>query len=228
MSAENGTTFDWHIYADATCAGLSVLIPLPLVDIAFETIFRRRMPATIVKTRGSELDPTTRVALARPVDGLLSASGCLAVPLMIVRYVLRRLWRKIIYIFAVKDATTALTEYWHRAFLIDHMTRAGHLDPNTDTKLAVRVFRHVLDQIDPSPLTGLAKQTMANVHHVLRLLVRARRIGASEVTKSLGDVLASHWRGAESSMRSTAELYDGFYAAEVERCGQDSAQENDS
>ena len=211
--------FDWHIYADATCAGLSVLIPLPLVDIAFETVFRRRIPGTIGKTRDCEIDRTTRIALARPLEGWLSVSGCLAVPVMIVRYILRRLWRKIIYIFAVKDATTALTEYWHRAYLIDHMTRAGHLDPGTDTKLAVGVFRYVLDQIDPSPLTGLARQTMASVQHVMRLLVKARRMGASEVTQSLGDVLASHWRVAEASLRSTADLYNGFYAAEVERRG---------
>jgi hypothetical protein len=210
--------FDWHVYADATCAGLSVLIPLPLVDIAFETVFRRRMPGTIAKTRGAEIDGITRIALARPVDGFLTVSGCLGVPLMIGRYILRRLWRKIIYIFAVKDATKALTEYWHRAFLIDHMTRAGHLDQGTDIKLAVRVYRHVLDQIDPSPLTGLARQTMANVHQVLRLLVRARRMGASEVTASLGETLSSHWRAAEASLGETADLYNGFYVAEVERC----------
>ena len=160
-----------------------------------------------------------KVALARPVDGLLSVSGCLAVPLMIVRYVLRRLWRKIIYIFAVKDATQALTEYWHRAFLIDHMVCAGHLDASADRKLAIRVFRHVLDQIDPSPLTGLARQTMANARHVFRLMIRARRLGATEVTRSLGDALSSHWRVAASAMQSTADLYDGFYEAEVERCG---------
>lgn len=219
MDAEPGTAFDWRIYADATCAGLSVLIPLPLVDIVFETIFRRRIPGKIARARGRTIDRATGVALARPVDELLSVSGCLAVPLMIIRYIVRRLWRKIIYIFAVKDATTALTEYWHRAFLIDHMIRAGHLDPDADTALAVRVFRHVLDQIDPSPLTGLARQTMANVQHVLRLLARARRMGASEVTRSLGDVLASHWRVAEASLRSTADLYNGFYVAEVERCG---------
>ena len=41
--------FDWRIYADATCAGLSVLIPLPFVDTAFETVFRRRIPGTIAR-----------------------------------------------------------------------------------------------------------------------------------------------------------------------------------
>jgi len=208
--------FDWRIYADATCAGLSVLIPLPLVDLVFETIFRRRIPGKIAKVGDSEVSPATRIQLARPVNDAISVSGCLAVPFMIVRYVLKRLWRKIIYIFAVKDATTALTEYWHRAFLIDHMTRAGHLGRDADTDLAVRVFRQVLNEIDPSPLTGLARQTVANAKHVLRVLARARRLGAAEVTKSFGEVFSSHWIVASKSLTESSRLYNARYAAEVE------------
>jgi len=209
------SVFDWRIYADATCAGLSVLIPLPLVDIVFETIFRRRIPGTISKARESQIDVATRHALARPVNDSPFLSGCLAVPVAVGRYIIRRLWRKIIYIFSVKDSTTALTEYWHRAFLIDHMVRAGHLDPGADSDLAVGVFRHVTQEIDPSPLAGLARQTVANVRHVLRILVKARRLGAAEVTKSMGDVLFSHWTAAELSMQGTADLYNSWYAAEV-------------
>jgi hypothetical protein len=208
--------FEWTIYADATCAGLSVLIPLPLVDLVFETIFRRRIPAKISKTRGSELLPRIKIQLARPLNGSPAWSGCLAVPLLVIRYVLQRLWRKIIYIFAVKDATAALTEYWHRAFLIDHMIRVGHLATNADADLAVRVFRRVLSEIDPSPLTGLARQTVANARHVLRLLVRAHRLGAAEVTKSIGEVFSSHWKVASASLVATSRIYNARYAAEVE------------
>jgi hypothetical protein len=187
-----------------------------LVDLFFETIFRRRIPGKIAKARGSEISVATRVQLARPINDALSWAGCLGMPFAVGRYILRRLWRKIIYIFAVKDATAALTEYWHRAFLIDHMVRAGHLAPDTDTDLAVRVYRHVLSEIDPSPLTGLARQMVANVRHVFRLLVRARRLGATEVTKSLGEVLSSQSKVAEASMRETANLYNRWYAAQVE------------
>ncbi len=207
---------DWRIFSDATCAGLSVLFPLPLVDIAFETIFRRRIPGTIARVRRREMAPEVRRKLGRSLDGPLSLSGCVAIGLAAVKYVLRRIWRKIIYIFAVKDAATALTVYWHRAFLIDHMVRAGHLEPGVDTDLALRVSMDVLRDIDPSPLMGLARQTIANAHHVFRLLVRARRLGAAEVTRSLSEVLLSHWKVAEDSMEATASLYDERYAAEVE------------
>jgi hypothetical protein len=207
--------FEWAVYADATCAGLSVLIPLPLVDLVFENKFRRRIPGKIARVRESEVAPATKIQLARPMSASLSWTGCVAVPFMVGRYILRRMWRKIIYIFAVKDATTALTEYWHRAFLIDHMVRAGHLAPGVDTGLAIRVFRQVLQEIDPSPLTGLARQTVANARHVLRLLVRARRLGAAEVTKSLSEVLSSHWKVASESLVATSRRYNEQYAAEV-------------
>jgi len=207
--------FDWRIYADATCSGLSVLIPLPLVDLIFETIFRRRIPGKIAGARDSEISAETRVQLARPINDALSPAGCLAVPFMAGRYIVRRLWRKIIYIFAVKDAIGALAENRHRAFLIDHMVRVGHLAPGVDTGLAVRVFRQVLQEIDPSPLTGLARQTVANARDVLRLLVRARRLDAAEVTKSLGEVLSSHWKVASESLVATSHRYNELYAAEV-------------
>ena len=162
------------------------------------------------------MPPETRAQLSRPVNSMLSWSGCLSVPFRVLRYILRRLWRKIIYIFAVKDATTALTEYWHRAYLIDHMLRAGHLDPNVDTDLAVRMYHLVLHDIDPSPLAELARQTVANVRHVFRLLLRAHRLGAAEVTKSIGEVLSSQSKSAEESLAATSRLYDERYAAEVE------------
>ena len=203
--------FDWRIYADATCAGLAVLVPLPLVDLMFETIFRRRIPGTISRVHRRPIEPAVRLDLGRSQTGVLSASSCLMVPFAVGRYVLGRVWRKIVYIYAVKDSTTALAEYWHRAFLIDHMVRAGHLEAGVDTDLAVRTFHQTVSELDPSPLTGLARLTVANVGHVFRLLVRARRLGAAEVTRSLGEMVSSHWLAAEGSLRSAASRYNALY-----------------
>jgi hypothetical protein len=141
----------------------------------------------------------------------LSLQGCFKLIFSAVRYVLRKIWRKVIYIFTIKDATTALSEYWHRAYLIDHMVRAGHLKAGVDTDLAVQVFERTLLEADLSPLMGLARQTVANAHHVVRTLARARRLGAAEVARSLGDVLASHWKGAEASLVGVGEDYNRRY-----------------
>lgn len=208
--------FDWRIYADATCAGLSVLIPVPLVDVAFETIFRRRIPGTIARARQREVAPPVRRRLGRAVESSLSLRGCVTLFFSAIRYVARKIWRKVIYIFTIKDAATALSEYWHRAYLIDHMVRAGHLDPGIDSDLAVRVFTRTLREADTSPLMGLARQTVANAHHVVGILRRARKVGAAEVSRSLGEVLASHWKGAEASLVGVGEDYNRLYRLELE------------
>ena len=68
-NSNNGESIlDWRVYADATCAGLSVLFPIPLVDMVFEGVFRRRMPGTIGKARGVKLDIPTRRNLGHGED----------------------------------------------------------------------------------------------------------------------------------------------------------------
>jgi hypothetical protein len=208
--------FDWRIYADATCAGLALLIPLPFVDIVFEGIFRRRIPQTIARARGQAMAQGVRRDLGRAVEPPGTLRGCLSMVAKALLYIVKRIWRKIIYVLAVKDAVTALTRYWHRAALIDHMVRAGHLEPGADTGLATQVFGRVLREIDPSPLRETARQTVANVHQVVRLLASARRLGAPAVTRELGRILGSHWAIAEASLAATAERYNQAYRAEVE------------
>ena len=61
----------------------------------------------------------------------------------------------------------------------------------------------------------MARQTVANAHQVFRLLVRARRLGAAEVTRSLGEVLSSNRKVVEDSMRDTAHLYNDRYRSEI-------------
>jgi len=209
--------FDWRVFADATCAGLSVLIPLPLIDMAFEAHFRRRMPGAIARARGRRLGPELRRELGRAVERPGSLRGCLGLGAAVARYVVTRIFRKIVYLLAVRDAATALTRYWHRAHLIAHLLRGGHLEPGVDTALALRVFNRTLAEIDPSPLLGLARETVASARRVLRLLVAARRLGAATVTRELGAILGPHWDAAEASLAATTERYNRLYRAELER-----------
>ncbi len=209
----SGPLYDWRIFADATCAGLAVLIPVPLVDLVFEMVFRRRMPTAIARFRRCPMEPRAVRRLSGPLYAMLSMKGCLGALLAVVRSLVRRIWRKIIYVLAIADAVTALTEYWHRAALIDHMVRAGHLGVGVNTDLPLRVCLEVLREIDPSPLSGAARQTVANVRHVFRLLLQARRVGAAEVTRSISALLADHWDVAERSLSATTSLYNRRYAA---------------
>ena len=204
--------FDWRVYADATCAGLTALIPIPLVDLFFERAFRRRMPNAIARARGARVDLRDRVLLGRGAGGCLSAAGCVALPIAGIRYLARRLWHKVIYVLAVADAASLVSEYWHRAYLMDHMIRAGHLGEGADRDWAILVFGQVLREADTSPLIGLARQVVAASSRILRTLSRARRRGAAAQTESLGEILRSHWGAAQRSLEAVALRYNELYA----------------
>jgi len=210
------TVFDWRIYAEATCAGLTPLLPLPFVDLAFEAVFRHRMPGNTARVRGRDLAKGAPASLSHGTGLLLSLEGCLRLPLGILRYILRRVWRKLVYVFAIADAATLTSEYWHRAYLLDHVIRAGHAGPDVDWRRTSRVFDKVLQETDVSPLMGVAKQTVANAHRVVRMLVRARRHDAAEETESLSTILGSNWIAAEASLMGVAVRYNQEYSRSLE------------
>jgi hypothetical protein len=210
------TVFDWRIYAEATCAGLTALVPLPFVDLAFETYFRRRMPGTIARTRQRDLAEGARQKLGRGSGGRLTFDGCLKIPLGVVRYILRKLWRKVVYIFAIADSASLVSAYWHRAYLLDHVISAGHAGAEVDWPRAVGIFDKVLDETDTGPLTGIARQTVSSAHRVLKMLVKARRFGAAEVTASLSEILRSNWVSAEAPLIELARRYNEEYARSLE------------
>jgi len=216
LAAPQHTPFDWRIYAEATCAGLTALVPLPFIDLAFETYFRRRMPETIAKVRHRELAAPAGRRFGRGIGGFFSLEGCLAIPGRLVLYIVKKIWRKLIYILAIADATALVAAYWQRAYLLNHIITAGHAGADVDWQRSATVFEKVLVETDTSPLMGLARQTVSSVHRVLRLLILARRRGAAEETESLSGILRSHWDAAEGSLRQIALDYNEKYAQSLE------------
>ncbi|PWB75006.1 MAG: hypothetical protein C3F15_06925 [Holophagae bacterium] len=211
MPNHNPRAFDWRIYADATCAGLTALIPIPLLDAVVERAFRRRMPAGIARANGRSLQPEDRARLGRSGSELLSLAGCLMLPLAAVRYLARVIWHKVVYVLAVADAASLVSEYWHRAYLLDHVIRAGHLDEGADADWAIQVFFKALDEADTSPLIGLARQLASTSRRISGMLLRAARLDDPEVTQALGEILSSQWAAAERSLREVALAYNELY-----------------
>jgi hypothetical protein len=187
------------------------LIPIPIVDLVFEGIFRRRMPEAIAEANERQLDRWDRIRLGRAHGRLVSVAGCLAIPVALVRYIVKKLWRKIIYVFAVADAANQTSAYWHRAYLLNHVVSAGHLEPEADSDRAIEVFAQVLREVDTGALTFLATEAIAGTTRVLRLLVRARRHGSEDHTDSIRDIVRDHWDSAERLLRETAARYNQLY-----------------
>jgi len=204
--------FEWKVYIDATLAGLTPLIPIPFVDLVFERVFRSRMAGSVAKARGRRLAPEVRERLGRAHEEWLSMSGCLAVPVFVVRYLLKRLWRKVIYIFAITDAARSLSLYWHRAYLLDHMLRAGHLDAGADTDHAADAFVRTLRDADTDSLIFVGRAQIRSGHRWVRMLFTARRRGSQTAAGTIAAFLAGHWDVIEETLRPVAHLYNAVYA----------------
>lgn len=211
--------FDWAVYADATFAGLAALIPLPLVDLYFEWLFKRRMVRAIALKNGRLLNTPTLNELNRNRSGRLR--GCLLWPIKLIYTFLKKLSRKILYFLAIKEAVDNLNTYWHRAFLLDYMMRAGYLDGSQeDVVLAAETLHLVLKEIDESPLIQLARQVVGSVHHVLRSLWRWRRRGEEDQTVVEAKAqMSQRWGDFQTYFQGLILLYDETYTALANKNG---------
>lgn len=206
MPAERTPAFDWSRYADATLAGLSVLIPIPFVDDAFEAFFRKRIPVAVARSRGRTIPDDVRALLGEGDGG-----GCATIPLRLTLGLLKRLSRKLLYFLTIKSATDRLSHHWARAFLIDHMLMAGQLESPATARVALRAMDEVLETV-AGPLPRLARQVIAGARNVWPALRRARRGEESEEVRQVRSQLEGHWTEAAADLRSIAARYDAAYA----------------
>ena len=211
------TDFDWIVYADATFAGLAILLPFPFVDSWLEDYFRRRMPRDIARRRGRVLSK----AAVREVNRERSQSflrGCLLWPLEQIVYLVRNMYRTVVYFFTVVDATDKLSHYWHRAFLIDYMIARGHLDDPTRAAAAGEALRRVLQTVETSPMRNLAGELIEFASGQVRGLTRAfyRFLRHREETaefKHQRQTIADRWAEFGDYLPEVADTYEKTLAA---------------
>lgn len=207
MPAERTTAFEWSRYADATLAGLSVLVPIPFLDDAFEAFFRRRIPGAVARSRGRTLADDVRAVLGEGAD----RGGCATIPLRLTLGLLKRLSRKVLYFLTIKSATDRLSHYWARAFLIDHMLVAGHLESAASAGVARSAMDEVLTKV-AGPLPRVARQVISTTRNVWPALRRARRGEEAEEVRQVRNEMEGHWDEAADDLRSLAARYDAAYA----------------
>jgi hypothetical protein len=207
MPSERTTAFDWSRYADATLAGLSVLVPIPFLDDAFEAFFRKRIPGAVARARGRTLPDDVREVLGEGDD----RGGCATIPLRLTLGLLKRLSRKVLYFLTIKSATDRLSHYWARAFLIDHMLVAGHLEGAASARVARSAMDEVLTTMS-GPLPRVARQVITSTRNVWPALRRARRGEEAEEMRQVRSEMEGHWDEAASDLRSLATRYDAAYA----------------
>lgn len=209
LDREPRLKFDWPIYADATLAGLSVLIPIPLVDLLFETIFERRMLGSIAKRNGRTVSPEVATLLNRSQG---CWPGCLMWPFELILEFAKRLFRTVLYFLTIKATSDKLSYQWHRAFLFDFMMRRGDLDSPEQATTASLALQETLKGSNTSPLMQLAQQVTKGFRHVLRTAWNfMRRNKEDEVVINAREEMASSWSGFEEYLKQVASDYEEAY-----------------
>jgi hypothetical protein len=203
------TGFDWPIYADATFAGLSVLIPVPFVDSVFEWYFSQRIPAAIARRRARRLQPEVVSELIRSERDWLAT--CLLLPFILIVQLVKRLSKKVLYFLTVKSATDRLSFYWHQAFLLDYALQQGHLDTPGAAYIARKALEEALRGARTSPLEKLAAQLVTGSRRIWRSLRRARRGQEDEVMARKRSIMARAWEDFAGYFQEVAVRYDATY-----------------
>lgn len=209
------TKFDWTIYADATLAGLSVLIPLPFVDGLFESFFRRRMLGTIATRRKETLAESAPSVINGDKRTIWQrALGCLFFPFWFTFQLVAKLSKKLLYFLTVKSAVDALNYYWQRAFLIDHMVREGHLSADEVTLFSAdSALETVLATHVRSPLTELAREIVGSPARIWRSLRHARKGQEDDTLLAKQDKMEKRWYQFDAHFRILREEYQALFAA---------------
>jgi len=217
------TAFDWAVYADATFAGLAVLIPIPVVDFIVEEYFRRRMPRDIATRNGRVFSTALIIQLnRRRTDNQLL--GCLLLPIRVVFYLFRNIFRTVLYALSVVDASNNLGYYWHRAFLINYALRRGHFDHEATARPAVDALHQTLSELTTDPLTQLAQEILATAgKQVMRLrpFIRfARKKEESEQMVAAREQIATAWGSYRGYLLQVAARYERTYLARLQPLGE--------
>ena len=215
---QNSTKFDWAIYADATLAGLSVLIPFPFLDGITENFFRRRMAPAIANQHAKPLSPETITLLNHDKKGFWrKVGGCLLLPFTLTIGFLLQLSRKIFYFLTVKKAVDALNYYWQRAFLLNHMMEMGHLDDEAMVASADSALETVLDANSTSPLTNLALKIINSPRKIVRGVRKARRGEDDAVIEEKRAEMSLAWDGFGEHLRSLRKQYEQELRNHIDR-----------
>ena len=194
----------------AVLAGLCPLLPIPFLDNVLVGMFRSRMIRGQVRDAGLEPDPLQADLLAfepQPIRLL----GCL---LGLIWMVVKKIFRKLVYIFAVKDCVDTTSMVMHHGWLFQYALDQGILDQGTftDGNEAIRRVRDAVrtatDRVDPRPVNKAVRQVFLGS----RTLVKGAARAVGQILRGGG----ARRRDAEGTERAVSDL-ETRQVGEVER-----------
>jgi hypothetical protein len=180
-----------QIILHAVLAGLTPLIPVPLVDDLVKSYFQRRLVRKLAATHLQSLSDADVETLADDKDsGCLS--GCLTTVLLLP---LKAIFRKIFFFLEWKRAVDIVSHNYYRGFLIDHALTENWLAVRQakDIRLAIDF---VLGQLNTSlierSVKGIFNQSQTVLRNAARLLQNSlRQITRRASQNQVAEVLES-------------------------------------
>jgi hypothetical protein len=129
MPATDERSNQRSIITHAVLAGLTPLIPVPLLDDVLKNYFLRRMLRSLAQAHGVQLDAETIITLTKERGGC--ARGCLGQVFVLP---LKLIFRKIFFFLEWKRAVDLTSHTYHQGYLLDYALREGWLagQPNAN------------------------------------------------------------------------------------------------
>lgn len=153
--------------------GLCPLIPVPFLDDRCLDWVQRRMATELLARRGLRFAPTQAAYLVGVGEG--RGLGCFRMLVAGVFYVIKKIFRKVVFIFTLKDCTDRFSETFHQGYLLERclareaVTQAA-FDQGEPLRPARQAILRTVTEVDPRPVNRLAKRAFRGSR---RLLVRA-------------------------------------------------------
>ena len=216
MPAECTEKFDWIIYRDGTAAGLAILLPVPFVDDLLEDRLRNQMIVSIADRRGKELgDEVVAIVNRRSLSLSNKLKNLLLWPIRLPMRWLVGVSRKVVYVLTVRRAVVTLAHYWRRAYLLDYMVCADHLNHIDTAQPAVDAMRSLLAEEQADDLSELAIESISAIPQwptVLRTTVRAFRPNRDEqLGEAVRTFMADNWSRYASYFDTLGVRYEQAY-----------------
>lgn len=159
-------------------AGACPLIPVPILDDWILDRVRRRLVQRLAAARDLRLTSASLHRLADREVSDWSADGCVkgclrqavVAPVKFVyKHIVRKLFRKILFVLAIKDAVDEFSVTFHHAWLLRHAFDHG---PEVDGFEASRDLRQDVDEVhkglDPRPLESTVRSAFRHSRRLLR------------------------------------------------------------
>lgn len=215
--------------------GATALIPIPFVDDWIFARLRKFMARNLLWQTGTALtSEQARFLVRRPSDW--KGRGCLykaamalfVLPLKTLGYVFKKVFRKIVFIFAIHDSTERASSTFHHAYLLALVGRKRSSDSQLDDVSLIRMRETITDTLDgwdTSPIRNIFKKIVKVNRQILfragsSLFSLRRRLGSRPSPDSdLSQVVEPEEQLLEDVTAATTEslLGERGYLTSLER-----------